>query len=152
MSENSGFFNEDSDVVIPGMGNEVEDKSSEYSELYTEGLEKAITGKQVKQVIVASADDFEYPSYLIDMTNVGYITEESLNAIDGLLTGGDVAVYIKNGDRVMKVGSGEDSIFYAVLNGVLKQMFAGKCVVYKNKGDGFKILKENEVDTVRLNL
>lgn len=150
MSE--GFvFNKEKEIAIPS----IESTEDVYLDLYTEGVEDAITGKQVKQVLVASADEFEYPSYLIDMTNVGVITEGALNAIYGLLSGGGntaVAVYIKNKDKILKIGHGDDGIFYTVLNSVLKQMFNGKCIIYKNKGNGFKRIRENEVDAVRLNL
>lgn len=149
MSE--GFvFNKEKEIAIPS----IESTEDVYSDLYTEGVEDAITGKQVKQVLVASADEFEYPSYLIDMTNVGVITEGALNAIYGLLSGGNTAaaVYIKNKDKILKIGYGDDGIFYTVLNSVLKQMFNGKCIIYKNKGNGFKRIRENEVDAVRLNL
>lgn len=148
MSE--GFvFNKEKEIAIPS----IESTEDVYSDLYTEGVEDAITGKQVKQVLVASADEFEYPSYLIDMTNVGVITEGALNAIYGLLSGGgNTAVYIKNKDKILKIGHGDDGIFYTVLNSVLKQMFNGKCIIYKNKGNGFKRIRENEVDAVRLNL
>jgi len=147
MSE--GFvFNKEKEIAIPS----IESTEDVYSDLYTEGVEDAITGKQVKQVLVASADEFECPSYLIDMTNVGVITEGALNAIYGLLSGGNTAVYIKNRDKILKIGHGDDGIFYTVLNSVLKQMFNGKCIIYKNKGNGFKRIRENEVDAVRLNL
>ncbi len=144
------IFNPEQGIALPGSINGADD--NQYEELLTSGVEEAIVKHEIKPVLVQSSADVECPAYLLEMTDVESITAESLNAIQGLLGGGDTAVYIKNNDVIMRIGYGEESVLYAILDGVIKQMYDGQCGIYKNKGRGFEPIKETEVDTVRLNL
>lgn len=143
------LFSDDSEVLLPGSEN---NGSESYKNLLTNGVEEAITKKEIKPVLVDSAADIECPSYLLDMTNVESITQHSLTAIKSLLTGGNTAVYLKHGTNIMKIGYGDAYLLYTVLYGVIKEMYNGQCELYRNKGRGFEPMKETEVDMVRLNL
>lgn len=123
-----------------------------YQEYITNGFQEAISGKEVKTVLIKDTQDIKYPSYLLDMTEVVSLTEESLKALKGLLHGGDTAVYIRNGNNIALIGYGSGHLLYSVLAGVVKHLYSGLCKVYYNKGNGFEPLKETEVSSVRLNL
>jgi hypothetical protein len=147
MSDDS-LFNDSEDFELPGTVEEAEGKD-EYNDLITQGVEGTITQQEIRQVLVTSEAEIECPSYLLDMSNVNNITEESLRAIEGLMPGEGIAVYVRNKNVTMKVGYGPEDVFYTILYGVLKQMYNGQCIIYRNKGNGFEPIKESEVDSVR---
>ena len=83
------MFNSDDEVVIP----DIEGGSDE---LGTDGIERAIQGESLKNVLLDEVDKVKVPSYLIDLSNVS-VAKAVFMAIKGLLGGGNTGVYIKEG-------------------------------------------------------
>lgn len=136
-------------VLIPNLG-----EQTEYNK-YTEGnfTKEAINSNKIKNVLIKSTTELEYPAYMIDITNVDVITDESLKAIASLLGGGDTTVYIKNGDKIDSAGKGDGTTLYKLLELVVNNMYKGKADVYTLTKEGkFKLLGITEVGNVRLDL
>ena len=143
----SELFNEEVEIRLPEST-----KEENYEELITQGVAEAITKDEIKPVLINSSVDIEIPSYLLDMSEVSNVTLESIDAIAGMLTGGNVTVYMKYNTSIMRVGYGDEQKLYSVLGSVVKHMYNGKCDLYINRGDGFERTREIEVNAVRLDL
>lgn len=116
-------------------------------------IKTALKDKNIKTVLIKDSAELKLPAYLIDMTNVGEITEASLMALESLLReDGDTHIYSKNEDVVLYVGAGEGTMLYVLLENLLSKLFNDKCKIYYNSGDGFKITRKMDVHSVRLNL
>ena len=80
-----------------------------------ETIEKNITNDSVKSTIIREDDtsDLYEKSYLIDLSQVQNLTEQSLESINALLNGGEVAVYIEHSGVRHYVGDGKEEFLFA---------------------------------------
>ena len=123
------------------------------SNLMGADLGNALKDKKVKTVIIKDTYELNLPAYLIDMSDVGDVTEASLKAIEALLReDGDTHLYIKNNDASLYAGAGDGMMLYTILDNLLSKLFNDKCKLYFNNGEGFYLIKQMDVYSVRLNL
>ena len=135
-------------IVLPTLGSSVTDG------LVTHGVVEALQKDKIDKVLVReSTSGVKVPSYLIDMTNVGAIVGSSLRGIKALLCeGGDTTVYIKNGDIVNEIGTGDSLLLYDMLDVYLHNVYSKRCKLYKNSGNGFEEIKPMDVSNVKLDI
>ena len=139
------MFNSDDEVVIP----DIEGGSDE---LGTDGIERAIQGESLKNVLLDEVDKVKVPSYLIDLSNVS-VAKAVFMAIKGLLGGGNTGVYIKEGSgSIILVGYGDEYILYTVLEDIIRGIYGNKDILYKNNGKGFKLISSMDVSSERLDI
>ncbi len=142
-------INNSNEIVMPGSNtNSVQGNE----DLMSADISEAIQSKKIKSVLIKSDAELMSPSYILDMTEVENITEESFKAIQGILSGGDTALYIKSNNNVNLVGYGDGQLLYSVLDGIIKHMYNAQCKMYKHTTKGTKLVRESEVDSIRLNL
>lgn len=134
------------EIRLPGQ------PSSGYESLKGSDIKEALNGEIIKPVLVREESDVVAPSYMLDMSDVPSVTEDSLKAIKGMLRGGDTAVYIRNNNVMALIGYGDSIVLYSVLTGLVKHLYSGMCKVYFNNGSGFKAVREMDVHGVRLKL
>jgi len=115
-------------------------------------IKEVLSGEVIKPVLVREVSVVLSPPYMLDMSDVPSVTEDSLNAIKGMLRGGDTAVYIRNNNVMALIGYGDSIVLYSVLTGLVKHLYSGMCKVYFNNGSGFKAVREMDVHGVRLKL
>ncbi len=120
--------------------------------LNTSNLGNDLRKDTIRNYVVNEVDNIEVPSYLIDISNIEMIKLE-LEALKGLVGGGDIAVYLKlSSGSIQLIGRGVESELYLVLNELLQTLHGDKCLLYKNIGGGFKRVSRYDIGSIRLDL
>lgn len=126
------------------------------SELISSGIDKAISGKQVKTMMLAEDPDIMLPNFVIDFTDVEELHNYQMEGLDALLhPDGDtwIYVYTKNGG-LTKLGRGRSEIVDRILTLAIAKLFDSKCKVYRNfeVGKKLNIVSNKDITTMRLSI
>lgn len=103
------------------------------SELMSVGVEKAISGSEVKSVMLPEDIDIIQPNYVIDLSDVGDVEAIQVMALDSILDeDGDMGLYIYKKGSIQKAGMGHGWLLNRVIVSAMKNVFGDKCLIYRN--------------------
>lgn len=119
-----------------------------------ETIEKNITNDSVKSTIIREDDtsDLYEKSYLIDLTQVQNLTEQSLESINALLNGGEVAVYIEHSGVRHYVGDGKEEFLFRLLPHLLYQLYDDEAQLYVYKNGKYSVFDKYNVNVFTFHL
>lgn len=155
------FENPDDEIIMPGISTEDKNSSDNTqgkdngSELMSEGVERAITGDVVKEVLLKEEFGIMVPNYVIDLSNVESVCKIQSMTLDAILDPeGDTAVYIYVSKSLQKLGMGNGDILNRILVPVMKNVFDEKCKVYRDfkEGEPLNIVDGKSISSLRLTI
>lgn len=131
-------------------------KIADGSELKSEGIQKAISGEQVKTLMIPMESSIIQPNYLIDLKSSKGALDFHGHILDTFLDDdGDTAIYIitKSG-AIVRLGFGLAEKLDRLLCSSVRALYSGECKVYKNieQGKGLNEVKSRDPSTIRLRL
>lgn len=116
-------------------------------------FEGVISGDYVKTVMIEEQRGINIPSYLIDISGIGEMTELAFTSLGAFLNkDGDTTIYLKTDTSLLKLGINYEQNLYRIVGLAVNEIFEGRAAVYKNTGTGFNRLVESDVSSVRLGL
>lgn len=147
----SDFFN------ISPIDLNFEETAPDYSKVVPEtsdAIESNITNDTIKNTIIRDANIGEVSdkAYLVDLSNVENITEQSLQSINDLLLGGDVAVNIRYGESIQNVGHSEEHMLFRLLPPLVNQLYGEDAKLYVKKKNKYVPFDKYDVNIITFNL
>lgn len=146
------FENDANEPVIPG---ECDEGIETPSELMDCNIVDAISGEQVKSVIIPEASGIEVPNYVIDLSNIDSIYEYQTTALDAMLSpDGDTPIYAVTSGGIVRLGFGDGNKIEQIFAIAINRVFSGECKVYKDfqSGKPAKSISEKQLTTMRLKI
>ena len=130
------------------------------SNLVSHGVEEALSGKQVKSMLIPETKEILLPNYVIDFRAVEKVRKHQIQALNSFLVDdGDTAIYIclkaKDESVILeKIGMGDSNRLDRIILVGIKSVFGDHCRVYQNveHGKALRELKQNDPNKTRLRL
>lgn len=115
-------------------------------------IAKLLQEKQVGNVVIKKESTIKIPSYLIVCSDTPTI-HGCWESLCSMLGGGDTTVYVKGLNGTIKeLGTGNSNVLCRVIISVVQNVLGPDFKVYRNLGDGFKLVKPGDMSMLRLNL
>lgn len=142
--DNIELFKDDGKtVVMPSLDNEL--KESE--QIKSKDITEAILGSTVATVIIQKDMHMELPNYVLDFSEYSEITMFQKESLSNLITtkplddGVKTALYLYNGKKMIKFGTGEIYKLEVIIPIIRDKVFDNQIRVYRNV-DGISPLDE----------
>lgn len=139
---------ESSDIVLPTA---TSDDNKEPAGSNKE-IAQLLLKEQVGNVVIKEESTIKVPSYLIVCSETPTI-HGCWESLCSMLGGGDTTVYVKGVNGTIKeLGAGNNNVLCRVIISVVQNVLGPDFKVYRNLGDGFKLVKPGDMSMLRLNL
>ena len=148
------LFKEDkNEVAMPSINIEM---TSEQKELISDDVSKAISGEQVKIVILKEVNEIAEDNYIFDFTELASINVIQKEALKSLVSNnGNVQLYLyKKGSGLSSFGVGERYNLEMMVPLVRNYVFNSDIKIYKNYrvGEPAKEVISKDITKMRLHL
>lgn len=148
------LFKEDkNEVAMPSINIEM---TSEQKELISDDVSKAISGEQVKIVILKEVNEIAEDNYIFDFTELASINVIQKEALKSLVSNnGNVQLYLyKKGSGLTSFGVGERYNLEMMVPLVRNYVFNSDIKIYKNYrvGEPAKEVISKDITKMRLHL
>lgn len=125
------FSDDGKQAVLPSSPTEV-NSSEKY--LVSDSIVDAISGSEVKTIIIPEVSNIEYPNYVFDFTEYSSITVFQKESLKNLITkgGGDTALYLLNRKTLTKFGTGTSYKLENMIVLTKRHVFSDDIKVYRD--------------------
>lgn len=144
------FNDENKEMKMPGDSNLEKGNS-----LRTDNVVKALTGEQVKTLLLPEEQLIELPNYVIDFSKNMQMTVFQKLALDSLLSkNGDTSIYLYNNNNIIKIGSGIQYKLEMILSSYKNNILNKDVNIYKDveRGKELKEVIARDITKLRMNI
>lgn len=130
------------DIVLPNINNKEE------VVIKDTGISEFINRETISNDTIGSTDNFEYPYYMIDLTNVDTVNSMFFKSISSIgNVDGDINLYVRSkSDTIYLLKFLKEDI------GLLRTFLKEKCILYKNYGQGEEKIENRDMQGSRIYL
>lgn len=153
---NISLFSDDGKTVaMPSIPSIAPEQSSQPA-LISKGIDDAISGEQVKTILLPEDNEIEAENYVIDLMDTESVSTMQLNSLKCLLSRyGDIAIYLYTRKSGLKyVGEGERYELERLVPLIKHYVFDDKISVYRDLQQGGKAnkIESKDITKMRINL
>lgn len=146
-------------IEIDGVSGEIDidftitDQDKIATELKGREIEGSLLNETIRTIQVVEDFSIANNAFIIDLEKVTNISADALKAIKCLLREeGDVPLYMKQGEKLIKLGKSEGYIIYKLLQNILIGLFGESVSLYRYSAGKFYQCDFRDVSLVRLDL
>ena len=153
---NINLFKDDGKMVAMPSLPSIQASEDSQSALISKGVDEAISGEQVKTLLLPEDEVIEDENYVINLAEIESVSTMQLNALKCLLSHyGDIAIYLYTKKAGLKyIGFGERYELERLVPILKHYVFDDKIIIYKDfKENGVaNIVESKDITKMKLNL